>query len=162
MSGVTSSSLPVGEYPTFLSVLAIPRVWPNLIAIASRRFNVMAAKMPSPIVAYFEAANGPDPDAVVACFAEDAHVRDEGRDHVGRRAVRDWAADARRRYQFRAEPRSIEPDADGFWVTAHLTGDFPGAPADLRYRFQLRDGKIADLAITLPDPAGEFVGRRDP
>lgn len=109
----------------------------------------MTVKLPGPIGAYFEAANGPDAEAIAACFAEDAHVLDEGRDHVGRAAVRDWAAEARRRYRFQAEPRSLEPDADGFSVTAHLTGDFPGAPADLRYRFQLRDGKIGDLAITL-------------
>jgi NAD(P)-dependent dehydrogenase (short-subunit alcohol dehydrogenase family) len=120
----------------------------------------MAVKLPSPVRAYFEAANGADADVVAACFAEDAHVQDEGRDHVGRAAVRAWADDARRKYRFQAEPRSLEPEAGGFWVTAHLIGDFPGAPADLRYHFQLRDGKIADLAITLRDPAAEFIGRR--
>ena len=120
----------------------------------------MAVKLPGPIGAYFEAANGPNADAVAACFAEDAQVRDEGRDHIGRAALRDWAEDARRKYAFQAEPRSLEPEADSFWVTAHLTGDFPGAPADLRYRFRLRDGKISDLAITLRNPAAEFAGRR--
>lgn len=120
----------------------------------------MAVSLPSPIEAYFEAANGANADAVAACFAEDAHVQDEGRDHLGRAAVRDWAEEARRKYRFQAEPRSLEPGADGFWVTAHLIGDFPGAPADLRYRFQLRDGKICDLEITSRDPATELVGRR--
>jgi len=108
----------------------------------------MVVKLPGPIGAYFEAANGPDADAVAASFADDAHVRDEGRDYVGRAAVRAWAEDARRQYRFQAEPSSLESDAEGFRVTAHLTGDFPGAPADLRYRFALRDGKISDLAIT--------------
>ena len=120
----------------------------------------MVVRLPTPIGAYFEAANGRDADAVAACFAEAAHVRDEGRDHVGRAALRDWAQNARLRYHFQAEPRSLEPEADAFWVTAHLTGDFPGAPADLRYRFQLRDGEIADLEISLRDPASELSGRR--
>lgn len=33
-------------------------------------------------------------------------------------------------------------------VTAHLVGDFPGSPTDLRYFFVLEDDKIADLEIT--------------
>jgi len=120
----------------------------------------MAVRLPNPIGAYLDAANGPNADAVAACFSEDAHVRDEERDHVGREAIRAWAEDARRRYRFRAEPRSLEPDADGFWVTAHLTGDFPGAPADLRYRFRLKEEAVADLVIALRDPIAEFAGRR--
>lgn len=34
-------------------------------------------------------------------------------------------------------------------MTARLTGDFPGAPADLRYRFTLDGDEISDLEITL-------------
>jgi len=34
ISGVTSSNLPVGEYPTFLSVLATPTVYPHMSLIA--------------------------------------------------------------------------------------------------------------------------------
>src|ERR1700757_1813042 len=103
----------------------------------------MTVKLPLPIARYFEAANGDDADAIAAGFAADAHVRDEGRDHHGRDAVHAWADDARRRYQFHAEPRSLEPGPDGGTVvTAHLTGDFPGAPADLRYRFILGGDEI--------------------
>lgn len=121
----------------------------------------MAVKLPLPFARYFEAANGDDADAVAASFAADAHVRDEGRDHHGRDAVRAWAADARRRYRFQAEPRSLEPAPDGGGVvTAHLTGDFPGAPADLRYRFILAGDEIADLEITLRPAEAEFFGRR--
>jgi hypothetical protein len=41
---------------------------------------------------------------------------------------------------------------------AHLTGEFPGAPADLRYRFRLTGDKVADLEITVRDPRAEFTG----
>ncbi len=85
---------------------------------------------------------------------------DEGGDHHGRDAVRAWADETGRKYRFHAEPRSLEPAADGGIVTAHLTGDFPGSPADLRYRFVLSDAGIADLEITLRDPNAEFTGRR--
>jgi NAD(P)-dependent dehydrogenase (short-subunit alcohol dehydrogenase family) len=120
----------------------------------------MPVRLHATIAKYFQAANRDDADAVAACFTAAAHVRDEGRDHTGREAVRAWAHEARRRYRFHAEPRSLEPEPDGGTVTAHLTGDFPGAPADLRYAFRLEGGQIADLAITLRDPQAEFAGRR--
>jgi hypothetical protein len=33
-------------------------------------------------------------------------------------------------------------------VTAHLTGDFPGNPVDLRYRFKLAGAEIVALEIS--------------
>ena len=120
----------------------------------------MTVKLPRPIARYFEAANGSDADAVAATFAADAHVRDEGHDHRGRDAVRAWAEEARRRYRFHAEPRSLESGQRDIVVTAHLTGDFPGAPADLRYRFALVGDEIGDLEIALRGPEAEFSGRR--
>ncbi|WP_296600591.1 oxidoreductase [Phenylobacterium sp.] len=120
----------------------------------------MTVKLPFPIARYFEAANVDDPDAVAAALATDAQVRDEGRDHRGRDAIRAWAAESRRRYRFHAEPRSVEPQPDGAIVTAHLTGDFPGTPADLRYRFTLAEGEISGLEITVRPPDAEFAGRR--
>jgi NAD(P)-dependent dehydrogenase (short-subunit alcohol dehydrogenase family) len=120
----------------------------------------MPIKLPAAIAAYFAAANTDDADAVAACFTADARVHDEGREHQGRAAIRDWAADARRRYRFQADPRSLEPAADGGTVTAHLTGDFPGAPADLRYRFRLAQDGIAALEIAPRDPRAALTGRR--
>lgn len=120
----------------------------------------MTIKLPVAIARYLDAANADDADAVAACFTVDAHVLDEARNHDGSAAIRDWAAEARRRYRFHAEPRSFEPAPDGGTVTAHLIGDFPGAPADLRYRFRLAGERIADLEITLRDPRIEFAGRR--
>ena len=120
----------------------------------------MPIKLPAPIARYLDAANTDDADAVAACFTADARVQDEARDHDGAAAIRAWAAAARRRYRFHAEPRSFEPAFDGGTVTAHLTGDFPGAPADLRYRFRLAGDRVADLEITLRDPRAELTGRR--
>jgi ketosteroid isomerase-like protein len=110
--------------------------------------TAMTIKLPAPIARYLDAANADDSDAVAACFTPDAHVLDESRDHVGAAAIRDWAGE-RRRYRFRAEARSFEGTPDGGTVTAHLTGDFPGAPADLRYRFRLTGDRVADLEITV-------------
>ncbi|CAN7615469.1 oxidoreductase [Phenylobacterium sp. LjRoot219] len=120
----------------------------------------MTVKLPEPIASYFEASNRDDPEAVAACFAEDASVRDEQRDHHGREAVRAWASKARRQYRFHAEPRSFEPSPDGGTVTAHVTGDFPGGRADLRYRFRLEAGQVSELEIAPRPPQAEFTGRR--
>jgi NAD(P)-dependent dehydrogenase (short-subunit alcohol dehydrogenase family) len=120
----------------------------------------MTVKLPAPVERYFHAANGCEPDAVAACFAPDAQVRDEGREHLGREAIRAWAEDVRRRYIFHAEPRSLEARDGAHTVSAHLTGDFPGAPADLRYRFVLNGEQIARLEIALRKPGAEFIGQR--
>ncbi len=120
----------------------------------------MTIKLPTSIARYLEAANANDADVIASCFTVDARVHDESRDHRGTAAIRDWAADVRRRYKFHAEPRSFEPASDGGTVTAHLTGNFPGAPVDLRYRFRLAGDRVADLEIALRDPRAELTGRR--
>jgi len=120
----------------------------------------MAVRLPAPIDRYFEASNAADGSAVAAVFTEDASVRDENADHHGRDAIALWAAVARETYSFIAEPRSFEPTATGGVVTAHLTGDFPGAPADLRYSFTLDDDLISGLEITARPASAELLGRR--
>jgi ketosteroid isomerase-like protein len=107
----------------------------------------MTVQLPDPLSVYFAAANTDDADRVAACFTEDALVHDEGRDIRGREAIRAWAADARRKYAFHAEVMAAEEAADRTVVTAHLTGDFPGNPVDLRYRFKLVGRQIAALEI---------------
>ena len=104
----------------------------------------MTVRLPTSVAEYFAAHNGDDAGRVAACFAADATVRDEGRDIRGREAIRAWAAETQRRYRFHAEVMAVEAVADRTAVTAHLTGDFPGNPVDLDYRF-----KLAGAAITL-------------
>lgn len=120
----------------------------------------MTVRLPAPIADYFRAADVGDAEAVAACFAEEATVHDEQRDHRGREAIGAWAAEASRRYRFRAEPRSFEPAVEGGTVTAHVTGDFPGGRADLRYRFRLAGGEIQALEITPRPLQAEFTGQR--
>jgi ketosteroid isomerase-like protein len=107
----------------------------------------VTVKLPKPLNEYFTAANSDDADRVAACFAQDAVVRDEGRDIHGRGAIRAWAQETRRKYRFHAEVLRVEEAADRTVVTAHLTGDFPGNPVDLRYRFKLTGSRIIALEI---------------
>ena len=103
--------------------------------------------VPQTIAEYFLAANTNDADRVAACFAENAVVRDEGGEIRGKSAVRGWAEETRRKYRYHAEVVKADQEADRTIVTAHLTGDFPGSPIDLRYRFKLAGSTIIALAI---------------
>lgn len=107
----------------------------------------MALQLHPTLETYFAAGNTDDADSVAACFADDAVVHDEGRDIVGRPAIHAWAVESRRQYRFHAQPLSVADAADRTVVTAHLTGDFPGSPVDLRYRFKMADGLILALDI---------------
>ncbi|PZU56455.1 MAG: polyketide cyclase [Sphingobium sp.] len=106
----------------------------------------MPIALPAPISAYF-AADAADGGSVAACFTPDAVVIDEKQTHHGREAISRWKAETSTRYRYVAEPVAIEADGDAQIVTAHLTGDFPGSPIDLRYAFTLADGEIARLEI---------------
>jgi len=107
----------------------------------------MTVQLPAALAEYFAAANADDADRVAACFAEDAVVRDEAREMRGRAAIRAWAAEVRRQYHFHAAALAVEEAGERTIVTAHLTGDFPGNPVDLRYRFKFAGSQITELEI---------------
>jgi ketosteroid isomerase-like protein len=125
----------------------MPTVWAHLHGQATPEEEELSVTLPEPIAEYFAAANTGDVDRVAACFAEHAVVRDEGREIRGRDAILDWAAEVRRKYHFHAEILAIEEAADRQIVTAYLTGDFPGNPIQLGYRFRLAGCEIVSLEI---------------
>ena len=108
----------------------------------------MSLELPKPISAYYE-ADQHDKNAVAACFTDDAVVVDEGHTYSGRGSIRGWKAASSKKYRYTVEPMSVHEVAGKIVVTAHLEGDFPGSPVDLRYFFGLRDDKIASLEIKL-------------
>ena len=103
--------------------------------------------LPEPLPEYFAAANARDADRVAACFAEDGAVHDEGHDIRGRDAVRAWADETGRKYRYRADVLSVDQVANSTVVKARVTGEFPGSPVELAYRFKLSDRRIAALEI---------------
>jgi hypothetical protein len=58
----------------------------------------MSPALPEILQRYFAAQNAHDIDALVACFAPDARVRDEGRNIVGTDAIRAWKAETSAKY----------------------------------------------------------------
>ncbi|KAA2316073.1 nuclear transport factor 2 family protein [Pseudooceanicola sediminis] len=103
--------------------------------------------LPPPIHTYFTARAPQDGNALAAAFGPDAIVQDEGQTHRGQQAIRDWWLAANAKYRHHAEPIAMT-EADGkTMVKATVTGDFPGSPAVLTFRFGLSGDRISDLEI---------------
>lgn len=100
--------------------------------------------IPAAIQIFFTAQ---DADAIAEAFTADAVVRDEGHTYSGRQAIRAWRIAARAQYQFIAEPFEALTRDDIVTVRAKVSGNFPGSPVVLDYRFQLADARIARLEI---------------
>src|ERR1700756_3366551 len=90
--------------------------------------------LPKPIAAYFTADKG-DSETLSKCFTENAVVKDEGRTHKGRAAIKKWKTDASMKYAYTSEPFACEQKDGRTVVTSTLTGNFPGSPVNLRYFF---------------------------
>ena len=102
--------------------------------------------LPPPVATYF-AADTTIGD-IARCFAEDAVVIDEGREHRGRPAIARWKTESTARYHYTSEPLTVDTAGQEATVSARVTGDFPGSPVELRYSFTLEGDTIARLEIT--------------
>ena len=100
--------------------------------------------LPAPIAAYFAA----DAGGVASCFIANAVVIDERREHQGRQAIARWKTEATAKYHYTSEPLAVNLSGADVTVIARVTGEFPGSPIEMRYRFTLEGDKIARLEIT--------------
>jgi ketosteroid isomerase-like protein len=108
----------------------------------------MSPDLPAVLARYFAAQNAHDIDGLVACFAPDAVVRDEGADIVGSDRIRAWKEETGAKYRVTVEPLTCSV-ADGCTVVvARVSGSFDGSPLDLTYRFGISDeDRIATLQV---------------
>ena len=106
----------------------------------------MPLNLPNPIAAYF-AADATSLEAVANCFTADATLVDEGETYRGRETIREWKRAARAQYSFVVEPMAIKNEGGQSTITARLTGNFPGSPATLHYRFTIDGDAISRLEI---------------
>ena len=108
----------------------------------------MKPNLPIVLQRYYYAENAHDIEAMVACFAPDALVRDEGRDIRGTEAVRAWKKETSAKYHISVEPLECSVEAGHAVVVVKVSGNFPGSPANLTYRFDLTaDGRISALEV---------------
>lgn len=104
-----------------------------------------ALTLPEPIAAYFAAEQ--NPQALAQCFTPQAVMNDVGHTYTGIEAIKAFMAEASARYNATSVPFAIERE-DGYQlVRATVTGNFPGSPIVLAYRFRLERGLIASLEV---------------
>lgn len=104
--------------------------------------------VPDVIAAYQQAHDRRDTAAALAAFGPDATVIDDGNTYTGAERIQWWLSNAASEYTYTRTLTGAEDLGDGaFLVHNHLSGNFPGGEADLRYRFQLRDGLIHHVEI---------------
>ncbi len=109
--------------------------------------NLNRADFPGIIRNYIAAANDGRIDDAAACFAEDAAVHDENRDHQGRDAVRRWIAETTEASQPKNEVLSTTVDGEVHTVISEISGNFAGSPVELEFHFVITNGKISSLNI---------------
>ena len=103
--------------------------------------------MPKLIETYIQASNNSDLDTFISCFSESATVLDEGETLIGHDAIRKWFAKTRSKYQFKAVPMDIEEKEENIILSCEVSGNFPGSPVVLDYKFKVSSGLILDLSI---------------
>lgn len=102
--------------------------------------------LPEPIAAYFAAEHSPD--ALAHCFTAHAVMKDFGHTYTGINAIKVFMAEASLKYSATTVPLTIEREDGSQLVRARVSGNFPGSPTVLSYRFRLERGLIASLEVT--------------
>lgn len=105
-----------------------------------------AFTLPEPIAAFFAAEY--HPEALARCFTAQAVLQDDGHTYTGVDAIQAFLAAASAKYRATSVPFALQRHDGTQVVQARVTGDFPGSPIDLSYRFRLERGLIASLEIT--------------
>lgn len=107
----------------------------------------MPSPLPKPVADYFAASNASDFLRLERCFAPNAVVRDEGRDHCGPKAIAVWHAQTKKDYRYKTEILGHHGHDDAVTVQTRVAGDFPGSPVALEQRFCLSPEGITALEI---------------
>lgn len=103
--------------------------------------------LPPIIQKYGEASNAHDVTSILACFTEDATVRDESETRRGKSEIERWLTTTIEKYNFQLRPLSSQERGIETVVSVEVSGTFPGSPISLDYHFTIANGKIASLTI---------------
>lgn len=110
--------------------------------------------LPQSIEAFIQATNRHDPDEFLATLTEEAVITDEGRDHRGITAIKEWSEEIYIGAKVTLEPlKAINRDGKTI-VTARVDGNFDKTglpdPFLMDFHFTVDETKIAALSIRLP------------
>jgi hypothetical protein len=110
--------------------------------------SIQPDQLPAPIRGYLAAHVARDADSALRAFTPTAVVVDDGTTYRGADELRGFLSKAGAEFMYTATLVAAERTADAHWVvTNRLEGDFPGGVVDLRYRFAMDGGLIAELVI---------------
>ena len=108
----------------------------------------MSTMLPEVVLRFFELDAVRDIEAIVALFADDATVIDEGETRHGTAAIHTWQTGPASKYTYTTELINSETlTPDHHLVRGRLTGNFPGGTAELTFDFTIADQRITRLAI---------------
>jgi ketosteroid isomerase-like protein len=109
--------------------------------------------LPPPVETYIWTINAGDANGLQATFAEDAIVKDAGREMRGVDAILKWASHDIFAVQVRLEVMKVVEDQGQTIVTAKIDGTFDRTglpdPFLMDHGFKIARGKIAALTIKL-------------
>ena len=103
--------------------------------------------LPSPITAYVDANARLDVEGMLAAFAPDAVVADEGHRRTGHAEIRRWIEVATVGSSAVFSPDRWRREDETFVVEGPTTGDFPGSPRRFIFRFGVAGNAISTLEI---------------
>ncbi len=99
------------------------------------------------IQGYMDASNAHDVKSILACFNDDAVVRDENETHRGEIDIERWLKTTIEKYNFQFKPLSSQECDDETVVSVEVSGTFPGSPICLDYHFAIMGNKITGITI---------------
>ena len=107
----------------------------------------MNINLPPIIQKYIDASNAHDVESILACFNDDAVVRDENETRRGQIDIERWLRTTIEKYKFRFKPLSSQQSDSEIVVSVEVSGTFSGSPVSLDYHFAIAGDKIASLTI---------------
>lgn len=108
----------------------------------------MALTLPSPIAAYVDANGRLDLDGMLATFAADAVLVDNGKRFVGHAEIRDLFKEMVIDLKAIFTPDAIRHEGSQVVLEGPAHGDFKGSPIRFVYRFDLQGDVIRAVEIT--------------
>lgn len=101
--------------------------------------------LPKTVSSLIQAQNNFDSAAYASCFSQTATVADEGNTYNGIAEIQNWIEKANQQYQATMQP--VEYDDEQQILKAQISGNFPGSPAVLTYKFEFSNELIKSLKI---------------
>ena len=94
-------------------------------------------KLPALIQTYIDASNAHNVESILACFTDDAVVRDENATCRGKMDIERWITTTIEKYKFQFKPLSSQQRDTETVVSVEVSGTFPGSPVSLDYHFTI-------------------------